>query len=141
MRDLYLIILIIVAGCLLFAIASRVRFARLGAKRRALGSGYESFRKELGDRISAEICQAVYDYFYDISGRRLPVLASDDLGDIYGIVDDDLVFELRELAVKCRVAAPTPDAVFMVSNVLEAALLMESLRPDTEPEPGSALCS
>jgi hypothetical protein len=112
------------------------RYARLGKQRRALGYNYKSFRRELGRRVSAEVCRTVYDFFYDYTGKRMPVLASDDLGDVYGIVDDDLVDELRELAAKCHVAAPTVEEAFLVSTVLEAALLMESLRQRDGEKPG-----
>ncbi len=37
------------------------------------------------------------------------VLASDDIGKIYGTFDEDLVDELRDLAVKCRLAAPSAE--------------------------------
>lgn len=135
MRDAFFLMLIVIAACVLFALWSRVRYARLGHHRRASGSSYESFRSELGSRVSAEVCRKVYNYFYDITAKRMPVLTSDDLGDVYGIVDDDLVDELRDLAVKCRVAAPTAEDASLVSTVLDAALLMESLRQEDRRKP------
>lgn len=128
MRDGFFVLLLVLAAFVLGTIWMHVRFARLGNKRRASGSSYESFRSKVGSRISNEVCRTVYDYFYHHTGHRIPVLASDDLGDVYGIVEDDLVDELRELAVKCGVAAPTEEEVLQVNTVLEAALLMESLR-------------
>jgi hypothetical protein len=136
MRDLFFIVSLVVVACALFALWSRIRYARLGGRRRASGFSYETFRSELGSRISNEVCRTVYDYFYDYTGKLMPVLAGDDLGDVYGIVDDDLVDELREMAVKCRVAAPTAEEAFLVTTVLDAALLMESLRQRDEREPG-----
>jgi hypothetical protein len=136
MRDVFLVVLLIVAACVLGTIWMYARYAWLGKQRRASGSSYESFRSELGSRVSTEVCRTVYDYFYDSTGKRMPVLASDDLGDVYGIVDDDLVDELRELAVKCGVAEPTAEDAFLVNTVLDAALLMESLRQRDMREPG-----
>jgi hypothetical protein len=132
MRHLFFIVLFVAAGSVLLALWSRVRYTRLGQRRRAIGSSYESFRSELGSRVSGEVCRTVYDFFYDITGKRMPVQASDDLGDVYGIVDDDLIDELRDLAGKCGVAAPTAEEALLVSTVLEAALLMELLRQRDE---------
>lgn len=128
MRDVFFVLLLVLAAFVLGTIWMHARYARLGKKRRASSFTYESFRSEVGGRVSNEVCRTVYDYFYHHTGHRIPVLASDDLGDVYGIVDDDLVDDLRELAVKCDVAAPTDEEVLPVKTVLEAALLMESLR-------------
>jgi hypothetical protein len=136
MRDAFLLLLVFVAVLALGTLGLRLRFAWLGKERRAAGSRHESFRSELGSRVSGEVSRTVYDFFYDSTGKRMPVLASDDLGDVYGIVDEDLVDELRELAVKCRVTAPNTEEIFLVSTVLEAALLMESLRQREGREPG-----
>jgi hypothetical protein len=136
MRDLFFIVSLVVVACALFALWSRIRYARLGRRRRASGFSYDTFRGELGGRVSNDLCRTVYDYFYDYTGKLMPVLAGDDLGDVYGIVDDDLVDELRELAHKCGAAAPTADDAFVVNTVLDAALLMESLRQPDLREPG-----
>ncbi len=114
----------------LFALGSRVRYAWLGKKRRNSGSSFETFRSDLGSHVSTEVAQIVYDHFSDITGKLLPVLASDDIGDIYLKYDEDLVDELSDLAVKCHAAAPTAEDAFLVNTVQDAAILMESLRQE-----------
>ncbi len=116
-----------------------VRYARLGEQRRASGSSYESFRNELGSRVSTEVCRTVYDHFYDFTGKKMPVVTSDDLAEVYGIVGGELVDQLRELALKCRATAPTAEDVFLVNTVLDAALLMEALRQEDAREPAQAM--
>ena len=130
MRDILLVVLAVIAAIGLFALGSRVRYARLGMKRRDSGAGFENFRDELGSRVSAEVARIVYDHFFDITDKLLPVLASDDIGDIYFIYDEDLVDELQDLAVKCHAAAPTAEDALLVNTVQDAAVLMDSLRKE-----------
>lgn len=68
-------------------------------------------------------CRSLPDCL-ELAGKRFEQLASSTFPEVDG---DELIDQLRELA---DVAAPKAADAFPVSTVLDAALLMESLRQE-----------
>lgn len=135
MREALYILLLVLLACALFAILSRARYRKLTRRRTEAGGSFETFRDELRDRGSDPVLRIVYEHFSAMTGTGMPVRASDDLGKIYGIVDDDVPDELNDLADQCGVPRPRPEEAYRVQTVADAVVLIESLRRRVGPAP------
>lgn len=102
----------------------RRRLRRLSAERS--GATVEAFVSAFPPDYSRENLLAVYQHFQAAAEiPDFPVLPSDDLGDLYGIVDEDVVEEVKELFGKCGVPWPPAERYIPVITVGDAAHFLE----------------
>lgn len=106
--------------------------SRLIARGRA-GENYETFRSAfISDVVSEEVILAVYKKFQNWESdavRGFPVRASDDIGKIYGMVDDDLDDAVLDVLKQLNRNIPSPAEtrnMKPVVTVKDFALFVES---------------
>jgi hypothetical protein len=124
---LFLLVLFAAAAAA-FYVWSRGHFSRLARSRKAAGRNFESFQSDLYGRASEEVIRTAYDFFSRSTPTGIPVLPSDSLAELFGIVDDDVPDELNALADECGVVRPQVEEAYRVQTVADAIDLLESLR-------------
>jgi hypothetical protein len=84
----------------------RARLARMSAARR--GEGFEEFSSQLaGLDLPSSIQRSVFDFLRKrVRVPDFPVRPADELGRVYGIVEDDVYDAAREIAEGCGKMLP-----------------------------------
>jgi hypothetical protein len=98
----WLIIVAVITLGILSAWRLRVRTRKIAGERK--GEGFSDFEAYFaGTHIPREILVQTYDYFAGWNRdavENFPVRATDNIADIYGIVDDDLTDAVDEILKK-----------------------------------------
>ncbi len=129
-----LLVLAVIAMYAAATISGRMYLRRLKRQREELS--LEDFVASFPAGTDADVLRSTYDYLQSLThGVMLPVSASDDLGEVYGIVDEDVWDELKEMAKKCGRRLPTEEEASRVVTVRDAVLLLASLGKAGAQEP------
>src|SRR5205085_9421763 len=106
--------------------------------RTATGAKLDTFIQSLDQKASSDLLRAVYEHFSRIARPGFPVLASDDLGRVYGIVGEDVPDEIRFLASRCGISLPIGRQLPEVQTVAGAVELLQSVRKHAAAYQGNA---
>lgn len=132
---LWLVGLVIVFGVVLHV--WRHLQARVLRLERA-GRDYSTFSEHFRGAAPEVVLGGVYGELQKWAGcSDFPVEPGDDLGEVYGIVDEDVWDELKELAKKCKRRPPTEEEASRVVTVRDAVLLLASLEKVGGDEPAA----
>ncbi len=92
------------------------------------GRDYSTFSEHFRGAAPEVVLEGVYGELQKwASCSDFPVEPGGDLGKVYGIVDEDVWDELKELAKKCGRRLPTEEEASRVVTVSDAVRLLGSL--------------
>ncbi len=110
-----------------------IRFRSRSIARNRSGDSFQTFRSEFSnDDASEEVILAVYMVFQDWESDAVvdfPVRANDDIGKIYGMVDEDLDDAVLDVIKRLNRHAPSPGEVCNmrpVTTVRDFVLFVDS---------------
>jgi hypothetical protein len=128
LRELATIVAAIVVASAIFAVWSRWRYRRLARARSAGGAGFAGFERELCGIADHDVLRSVYDHFSAWAAPGFPVLSSDDVDAIYGMVGEDLDDEVIDIARKCGVNLKPVASHVSVRTVADVAAFIQASR-------------
>lgn len=118
--------------CLVFAlllaglyVSSKVRYGRLRKARSSIT--YDDFRRGVGGLASEKVIRTTYDFLARWIPKGVPILPSDELGDVFGITGEDIPEQIHELADTCEVPRPSEEDCYKVGTVADVVRLLGSL--------------
>ena len=128
MNEVLLVALMISLACVVFSIWSRIRYTYISRKRKEEGVSFEVFQDAFSDDTSEGMLYTVYNHFSEMVKPPIPVLPRDDLGEMYGVVGDDIYDEMCEIATKCGLIPPSKESTVGVSTIADVVRLLQSLK-------------
>jgi hypothetical protein len=98
-----------------------IRIHNRGVARQRVGENYADFAAYFAEaNIPDEILQTTYKYFQEWNSDSVvmfPVRATDNIYDIYGIVDEDLEDAVAEILKKSGRRFPTTSEIFQPPQI------------------------
>lgn len=94
----------------------------------------------IGEDVPKEILINTYEYFHDWSNTiKIPVRATDDIDEIYGITDEDLDDAIEAILAKSGRRLPNPEELenMPVFNTVEDVVFFVHSSPKSDKNPKS----
>jgi hypothetical protein len=131
-----LVIILIVLTMGFLMLVDYLRMRRLAEQRKG-ETFYHLAAHFIGENVSEEVLRNTYEYFYDWSGAvSVPVRATDNIDEIYGISDEDLDDAVEAILTKSGRRLPSEEEIesFPLFETVEDVVLFVAASPKSDKE-------